>query len=438
MDAPTTPTNAPVAPAPPVWTCPFCSLLCDTFGLDDLDRPRLRGSDCPRARAGLAHHARPAVAPAPWVDGAPASWDDALAAAAGRLAQWHQPLFGGLGTDVAGARALCRLALRTGAIVDHADGATLLHGMRAVQDRGQYTATLSEVHARAELMVCVGTPAIARFPEFFRRIGLGGAGACRRVVFLGAAPPEGLPAGVQADALLGSGDLHADVQRLGALVAGPRGRVADPALAALADDLLAAAYSVLVWEAGALPGQGALIVEGLNRIVDVLNRKTRSATCPLGGSDGGYTAQQVITWLTGLPLRTRAGPAGLEHEPVRFATARLVADRAVDGVLWVSSFDPTRLPPAGELPRIVMGPPVMAEHLRAAGRLDQGVFLPVATPGIDATGHLFRTDIIVVVPLQRVRDDGLPGVAELVTRLGERFGERFGEPWGAGMGAPAS
>jgi formylmethanofuran dehydrogenase subunit B len=179
---------------------------------------------------------------------------------------------------------------------------------------------------------------------------------------------------------------------------------------------------VLVWEAGALPAQGALIVEGLNRIVGTLNRKTRSATCPLGGSDGGYTAQQVMTWLSGLPLRTRAGPAGLEHEPVRFATDRLVADRAVDGLLWVSSFDPTRLPPADDLPRVVMGPPAMAEPLRAAGGLDQAVFMPVATPGINAAGHLFRTDLIVVVPLQSVRDDALPGVAELVTQIGAGLG----------------
>jgi formylmethanofuran dehydrogenase subunit B len=64
----------------------------------------------------------------------------------------------------------------------------------------------------------------------------------------------------------------------------------------------------------------------------------------------------------------------------------------------------------------------MAEPLRAAGGLDQAVFMPVATPGINAAGHLFRTDLIVVVPLQSVRDDALPGVAELVTQIGAGLG----------------
>jgi formylmethanofuran dehydrogenase subunit B len=43
----------------------------------------------------------------------------------------------------------------------------------------------------------------------------------------------------------------------------------------------------------------------------------------------------------------------------------------------------------------------------------------VAAPGLQAAGHLFRTDG-VVVPLVMVRDDGLPGVAQVLPRLLER------------------
>src|SRR5437764_7265382 len=34
------------------WTCPFCSLLCDGFGISTGASPQLTGSDCPRAREG--------------------------------------------------------------------------------------------------------------------------------------------------------------------------------------------------------------------------------------------------------------------------------------------------------------------------------------------------------------------------------------------------
>lgn len=401
----------------PGWTCPFCALLCDSFALEAAQVPVLHGSDCPRARAALAAHAR-RDAPAAFVDGVTVAADDALAEAARRLAQWRQPLFGGLGTDVAGARALFRLAARTGAICDHADGEALMHGLRALQDRGQAYTTLAEIRARADVLVCVGTQAVAHYPEFFRRCGLDRPDTpCRRLVFLGVEPPAGLPPHVAVQRIAGTGNAFTDLQQLAGMVASaPLVREADAELASLAADLRQARYSVLVWEAATLPPHGALLVELLNRIAATLNALTRAATFALGGSDGAYAVQQAFTWLCGLPLRTRFGAAGLEHEPVRFATARLLQRHGADGLLWTWSFAPERLPPATALPRIVLGPPGMAARLRAVDAAQHCVFLPVATPGFNAPGHLFRSDG-VVVPLVAARDDGLAGVDRTVARL---------------------
>jgi formylmethanofuran dehydrogenase subunit B len=200
------------------------------------------------------------------------------------------------------------------------------------------------------------------------------------------------------------------------LVARQHVRGPAPALQALADRLLAARYAVVVWEPGALPDHGALVAEALQRIVATLNRRTRAATLALGGDDGAASVNQVFTWLSGLPVRTRHGPTGLDHDPLRFDTRRLLEDRAVDGLVWISSFDPRRGPPpeAAGLPRIVMAPPAALQGC-AAGTSE--VFLPVATPGLNAPGHLFRTDGIAVVPLEAVRDDGLRGVDAVVTAI---------------------
>lgn len=364
----------------------------------------LDGTDCPRARAGLDAHAGREASPA-LVDAVPATGDEAEAEAARRLARWRQPLFGGLGTDLAGARALFRLAARTGAVCDHADGDALVHGLRALQDRGQCHTTLAEVRARADLVVCVGTDGVSRYPEFFRRCGLDRADTpCRRLVFLGSEAP----AQSRTQHVRGSGDLFADLQQLAALVALVPCAAPDPELADLALALRDARYAVLVWESACLPEQGALLVGTLQRIVATLNRTTRAATFALGGSHGAATVQQVFTWLSGLPLRTRRG----EHDPLRFAAGRLLADHAVDGLLWVWSWTPDHLPPSADLPRIVLGPPGMAARVRDR----DCIFLPVATPGVNAAGHLFRTDG-VVVPLAAARDDALPGVDAVVSRL---------------------
>ena len=408
------------------WTCPFCPLLCDEFALDTTPPvPALRGSECPRALAALQQHARPATAPSASIDGVPAATADAIAEAARRLASWRQPLFGGLGTDVAGARALYRLAARTGAICDHAEGAALMVGVRALQDRGQFTTTLAELRARADLVVCLHTTVVERFPEFFRRCELDAPDGPRpALVFLGVPAPPGLPAGLEARTVAAQGDAFADLQQLAALVALQHVERPRPELAALAAQLREARYAVLVWEPATLPAHGALWAEALQRLVATLNRHTRAATFALGGGDGAASVNQVFTWLSGLPLRSRAGPDGLEHEPLRFDAARLLADRAVDGLLWISSFEPSRLPPpsADGLPRIVLASPAMAEGLRARPTASAEIFIPVATPGLNAAGHLFRTDGIVVVPLAAARDDALAGVAQVLARLDAAIG----------------
>ncbi|GAP37726.1 formylmethanofuran dehydrogenase [Piscinibacter sakaiensis] len=401
-------TDAPAAPPPEAsaaggpWTCPFCALLCQApadAGVPD---------GCPRARAALAALAadRPPGSDRPSVDGAPVPLGTALSVAAERLGQWRQPLFGGLGTDVAGARALYRLAARTGAWCDHAEGEALATALRVVQDGGQQGTTLGELRSRADLVVFVGTDARA-LPRLPARAGFGAAGSpCRELVFLGAEPPAWARALADAaDAprvtALAAADLPAALQQLAALVDERRLPAPDPALAALAERLRDARYAVLLWEPAALPAHGALCGERLNRIAARLNRSTRAATLALGGHDGGASVQQAFTWLGGLPLRSRVSQRdGLRHEPWTGAGARLLARGAADGLLWVSSFDPTRLPPEDAPPAIVLGPPAMGAALAARPAPAGRVFVPVATPGVHEPGHLFRFDGTVVLPLQ--------------------------------------
>lgn len=407
------------------WTCPFCLLLCDDLGVQVGASGRgleLTGGDCRRARGALAGFAAEPSSACARVDGRDCDLAAAVSAAARWLKASRQPLFGGLGTDVAGARALYRLACRCGAICDAAQGTALMHGQRALQDRGGFATTLAEVRARADLVVLLGGLPLEAAPNLFDRLGLGAAeGGPRRVVALGP-DADDAPAlaalaarpNVQLDTVPLQGDLFTTVALLAAAVEQRRLRELPAALAALAETLRAARYGVIVGATGRLPAQGALVVETVNRIVGDLNATTRAATLWLGGGDGAATVNQVFTWLSGLPLRSRAGPAGLEHEPVAFDAQRLLADDAVDALLWVASFDATTAPPPTRLPLVVLGHPALASTCERAGT----VFIPVSTPGIGSAGHLFRTDGVVLLPLFPVYADTLPTVADVVDRIG--------------------
>ena len=420
---------APAAPAAAAaaWTCPFCVLLCDRFAVHaavDRDRLELAGGECPRASAALARFpAAPRSAQA-LVDGEAVSFDTAVQAAARALRASGQPLFGGLGTDVAGARALYRLACASGAICDAAQGRALMHGLRALQDRGAFTTTLAEVRARADLIVLLGGLHLDQAPRLFERLGLGDAAVAQRhVVAIGVSAQEQrlLPSlaerpGITVESLPLQGDLFDTLALLAAAVDQRLLREAPPALAGmatLAARLRAARYSVIVGAPAALPEHGALLVEGVNRLVGTLNRQTRAAALWLGGGDGAATVNQVFSWLSGLPLRSRAGPRGLEHEPLCFDADRLLANGAVDALLWVSSFDAEVRPPATGLPLVVLGRPELAATCARAG----SVFIPVSTPGIGSAGHVFRTDGVVLLPLFAARVDTLPSVADVVGRI---------------------
>lgn len=410
----------PSASAGQEWTCPFCALLCDGFRVESQQGGlKLVGSDCSKAVQGLASFGPVPAAPSATVDGREVSPDAALDAAAERLAASRMPLFGGLATDVAGMRQLVRLANQRGAILDHARGDTLMPVLRTLQDRGQMFSTLAEIRNRADLVVCIGTDAASNFPEFFRRCGpVDEVAFARRTVFVGASAPAGLQGEVDEVAL--HGDLFDAVAMLAALIDGRRLPAADAALGQLAQAMRASTYCVVVFEPGRLPAQGALIAEAVLRIVMSLNRKTRAGAFMLGGADGLQTANAVATWMSGLPLRTRVGPLGLDHDPLQYASDRLLQEGAVDLLLWVVSLGPNPVPPGTALPRIVLGHPALVADCAAAGT----VFIPVATPGVNADGHLFRADGVVTLPLRALRDDGLPTVAGVARALEERLALR--------------
>jgi formylmethanofuran dehydrogenase subunit B len=422
-----TSSHGPGRTMPDAWTCPFCTLLCDDVGITLDPAPSLTGSNCPRARAALANFASDVHAATPLIDGQPVSEAEAVAEAAARLSAAQLPLFGGLATDVAGMRALYTLANRRGAIFDHAHGAAMLPSLRSLQDRGGFSSTLAEVRNRADVILCIDTQPSFKHPEFFRRCGLGETGqadkpATRSVVFLGG-PADATAsnhAGVTVSEVPFQNDLFHSLAVLNTLCrAKPPAHIefASPALRALAEQLLAARYVALVFTPSNLAAKdhehAALLVEHIHHLTKALNRTTRAGALSLGGDDGGNTANYVMTWLSGLPLRTAVQPTGLEHDPHRYDTSWLLANHAVDAVLWVASLGPDLPPPDTRLPLVVLGHPALEAHMRA----QTSVFLPVSTPGIGSAGHMFRTDGGVVLPLTPVRPDSLPTVATLANRI---------------------
>lgn len=402
--------------------CPFCGLVCDDLTVRATGTAlQVEANGCPRAKAGFERRLPDTT---PRIAGQPATLAEAVTRAAAILRKSRQPLFGGLATDVAGMRAVMDLADRTGGIVDHMAGDAILRNVRALQDSGWVTTTLSEVRNRADLLVFAGVNPARTQRRFFDRCILNKDSLFssrprkRELVFLG----RGLDARAVEVPNCTVETIPADIDRLGeiayalqALIAGrsPRARIVGGAklkdLAQLAERMKKATYGVLVWAPGALDYAHAdLTVQAFGDLLKALNQTARFAGLPLGGDDGAITAMAVSAWQSGYPLRTSFARGYPEHDPIRHTVRHGLASGEADALVWVTSFTAGKVPPRTSLPTIVLGEPGLD--------LDPAptVFIPVGTPGVDHGGQLVRVDSVVSLPLRKLRDSDLPSTAKVL------------------------
>ncbi len=421
--------STPPATALPDVTCPFCGLVCDDLRV----APGPTGlavlaNGCERARRGFAAASGDGT---PRVGGRPASLDEAVAAAARLLGEARRPVIGGLGTDLAGARAAVRLADRVGGVLDHMNADAVTRNLLVLQDTGWITTTLSEVRNRCDLLVVAGGDVTSRFPRFFERTVaatetlFAAERPARSVIFLGRGPAADAALTMPVEVI------GCDVARLGeafgllrSLLAGrpvQANAAAGAPIAtwqALAEKMRAARYGVVTWAAPDFDApHSELALQTLCELVKDLNAETRWSGLPLGGTEGDATVDAVATWQTGFGLRADFASGAPGQDLHRNGAARLLATGEADLLVWVASFDPERTPPAGSTPKVVLG------HAAMVFATEPAVFIPVGTPGVDHPGHLFRTDRVVALPLAGVRAGSLPTAADALDAITTRLGE---------------
>lgn len=368
----------------------------------------------------------------PRVNGKEVALATAISTAAALLRDSTQPVISGLATDVGGARAVMALADKSRAVIDHYASEATFRNLLVLQDTGWMNTTLGEVKNRVDLLVVVGSDVEAIFPRFFERCVWNEESlfkqdiASREVIFLGKAlsgKASTSPAGKVAEVMAcDNADLPEVVSVLRALIAGRTmqatevGGIEMSAMQALAERLQAAQYGVVTWAAGELDFEGAeATIQTVCELIKDLNKTTRCSGLPLGGLGGETTVNQVSAWQAGYPMRTSFGLGYPDYDPHLYDSARMLAAGEVDTLVWVSSFDVDLSSPEGADNTIVLGRSGMQFSDVPA------VFIPVGTPGIDHAGQVFRTDGVVALPVKKLRDSGLPSVADVLASIEEEL-----------------
>lgn len=364
----------------------------------------------------------------PRVKGQQVSLGEAVKHIASLLKSSKQPLIGGMGTDLNGARAAMALADISRATVDSQFSDAAFRNILVLQDTGYMTTTLTEVRNRVDVLLVVGTDIESSFPRFFERVVwpkesmFGQAIESREIIYLGKKPSgdaSTTPGGRKAEVLeCDDADLPEVISVLRALVKGKKvhaetvGGIAAADLAAIAEKLNAAKYSVISWSGTQLNIDHAEVtIQNICEMIKEINNTTRCNGLPLGGKEGDTTVNAVSSWQSGYPMRTSFSRNMPDYDPFLNRGQRMLDDGEVDVLLWISSFNATTTPPPSTATTVVLGRSGMTFEN------EPEVFIPVGVPGIDHVGRTFRCDSVVSVPLTKLRDSGLPSTYDVLTAV---------------------
>lgn len=406
--------------------CPFCGILCDDLSVARTGGAlKVTANGCPKAVAGFER----AVAGAkPQIAGKDVTLAEAVSAAANLISKSRLPIFGGLGTDVDGMRAVMEAAEKAGGVVDHALSEGQYRNFRVLQSSGWVMSTLTEARNRADLFVVVGSDLHALHPRFFERVVntersmFSDNPPKRTVVFLG----EGLDtSGVKGPRIGEIVSLPVKGERIGevltamrALAKGvpvsgdsigglPRAQVED-----LVERCKNATYGVMVWAPPSLSFPNAdLTVQAASEFIKDINQHSRFAGLSLGGNEGAVSAGAVCAWQSGFPLRVSFASGKPDYDTERYAMARLIAEKESDLLVWIASYTPDLSPPDSDIPMIVLGTPGLKLTRQPH------VFIPVGTPGADHSGLIVRCDNVVSLPLKNLGRSNLPSAASVLTHI---------------------
>lgn len=406
--------------------CPFCGLLCDDLSVavagGDI---KVTKNGCDRAKWGFERHIEET---SPLIGGKSVTYDNAVAEAARLISAARLPVFGGLGTDVDGMRAVMSIADKACGVVGHAFSEGQYRNYRVLQSGGWVTTTLTEARNRADLFVFLGSDIHKLHPRFFERIVCNEKSMFsdnppkRTVIFIG----EGLDQSAAVGSRIGEViTLPCKADRIGEVMAAVRAMAKGAPVhgdtigglpRAQVEDLLArckaASYGVMVWAPPSLTFANAdLTVQAAAEFIKELNLTQRFAGLSLGGNEGAVTAGAVCAWQSGFPLRVSFASGKPDYDPERYGIMRLIESKETDLLVWIASYSTDLSPPKSDVPMIVIGTPGL--------NLPQAplVHIPVGTPGADHDGLLIRCDNVVSLPLTNLHRTNLPRVSDILSAI---------------------
>lgn len=409
-------------------TCPHCGILCDDLSVEVSDSSvnptNIVHSQCTKAFQQASFTNKDL--PKPQIAGKDCSLPEAIEKAVGILKNSSQPLISGLIVDVQACREAVALAEKTHGVIDHANGPASRPNIAVMQRHGKVKTTLAEARNRADNIIIFGSEVLDRFPRLMDRVlapnkSLGSENTINKKITIIDSQAQSEKKFTQNNInylRLDSPNLESIIQTLELVihtdVTPNKDDTVTQEIMSVHQQILDSQYSVVIWSTGLFNIASAeQTIQSITQFIKSLMKQVRCVGLPLGGSKGEITANQVVTWQTGVPLPVGFMGGTPVHDPLLYNGVDMLKNNEADALVWLSTYSSDDTPPDTDIPMIVIGHPGMKINKKTS------VFIPVGIPGIDTRGLACRTDSVATLPLQKIRNNDLPVASDVLNKITE-------------------
>ena len=321
------------------------------------------------------------------------------------------------GTDVNGVRSLLNFAAHYNCVVDHVNSKYLYRNLGIIQRKGYMATSLTETRNRSDLVILFGNNILKKSPRLIDK-----------VIF----PKHSLCTNLKSRKLLLVGDF--DTQSV-KMVKKNKHHVEHfkidlndtPEILTklMSDDKLKknlegirkiikkSKYLVASWTTSDFDkcNDPDYVISSISDFILSMNKTSRAACMPIAGSLADATSSQTMSWITGFPSRVKFNGKSFFHDRNICNSEEIISNRNTDLAIHISTVNHNKVILNDKVKNIFIG------HINSTFNIRPDIFIPVGNPGIDHQGIMFRTDNVVSVLLDKIRENDLLSTQDVVNML---------------------
>ena len=402
-------------------TCPFCSLHCDDIQVEvNNNKFKVISENIKDCTSKIEYfNIKNTSNLTAIIQNKKINFDKAMDSARKMIHKSNDITLVNHGTDVNGVRSLLNFAASHSCVVDHVNSKYLYRNLGIIQRKGYMATSLTETRNRSDVVILFGNNILKKSPRLIDK-----------VIF----PKHSLCTNLKSRKLLLVGDFDAQSVKMAKKNKNhvehfkiDLNDTPEILTKLMSDDKLPnnlegirkitkkSKYLVASWTTSDFDkcNDPDYVISSISDFILSINKTSRAACMPIAGSLADATSSQTMSWITGFPSRVKFNGKSFFHDRNICDSQEIIRNRNTDLAIHISTVNHNKIVLNDKIKNIFIG------HINSTFNIKPDIFIPVGNPGIDHRGIMFRTDNVVSVLLDKIREIELLSTQDVVNMLSE-------------------